>query len=129
MKGLEKSSTLLKGALYFVKATFFDALRIVRSPEKGIKSLYGVSFYRNAVYLMLSSGVTAALGFVFWILAARFYSASDVGLASAIISAAGLLALLSTLGLNYGLIRFLLIQVRSRILLSTLPSPLLDCCP
>jgi len=107
MKGLEKSSTLLKGALYFVKATFFDALRIVRSPEKGIKSLYGVSFYRNAVYLMLSSGVTAALGFVFWILAARFYSASDVGLASAIISAAGLLALLSTLGLNYGLIRFL----------------------
>jgi len=39
--------------------------------------------------------------------AARLYSASNVGLASATISAATLLALLSTLGLDYGLIRFL----------------------
>lgn len=90
----------------FLKETFTDAIKALTLKER-LKSLYGVSLYRNAVYLMLSRGVTAILGFVFWILAARLYSAADVGLASAIIAAAGLLALLSTLGLDYGLIRFL----------------------
>ena len=90
----------------FIKETFTDAIKALTSKE-GLKSLYGVSLYRNAVYLMLGRAVTAVLGLVFWILAARFYSASDVGLASAIIAAAGLLSLLATLGLDYGLIRFL----------------------
>jgi O-antigen/teichoic acid export membrane protein len=90
----------------FIKETFTDAIRVLTSKE-GLKNLYGVSLYRNAVYLMLSRGATAIIGFVFWIIAARFYSASDVGLASAIIAAAGLLSLLSTLGLDYGLVRFL----------------------
>jgi O-antigen/teichoic acid export membrane protein len=94
------------GFASFIKETIADAAKTLTSKE-GLKSLYGVSLYRNAIYLMLSRGVTAILGFAFWILAARFYSASDVGLASGIISAAGLLALLSTLGLDYGLIRFL----------------------
>jgi O-antigen/teichoic acid export membrane protein len=63
--------------------------------------------YKNAVYLIINSVLTGVVGLVFWILAARFYRAEDVGLASATISAMMLLALLSTLGLDYGLIRFL----------------------
>lgn len=46
-------------------------------------------------------------GFFFWVIAARLYPVEGIGLASAAISAMGLLALLSTLGLDYGLIRFL----------------------
>lgn len=65
------------------------------------------SLYANSVYLMLSSAVRAGLGFGFWIAVARLYRASDVGLAAGLISAASLLALLATLGLDYGLIRFL----------------------
>jgi len=42
----------------FLRETFADALGILRSPE-GLKSLYGVSLYRNAVYLRLTSGATA----------------------------------------------------------------------
>jgi len=90
----------------FIKETFTDAIKILTS-RKGIKSLYKVSFYRNTVFLMLSSGTNAVLGFAFWVLAARLYKPEDVGLASAAISAMSLLALFSSLGMGYGLIKFL----------------------
>ncbi|HEY42266.1 MAG TPA: oligosaccharide flippase family protein [Dehalococcoidia bacterium] len=57
--------------------------------------------------MMIATGTNAVLGFVFWIIVARFYPAEDVGLASAAIAATGLLALFSYLGLGAGLIRFL----------------------
>jgi O-antigen/teichoic acid export membrane protein len=49
----------------------------------------------------------ALTGFFFWIVAARLYPPEVVGLASSAIAAIGLLSLLSTLGLDYGLLRFL----------------------
>jgi len=70
---------MLKNILSFLGSTLLDAFRLARSPE-GLKSLYGVSLYRNAIYLMASSGVTVFLGFVFWIVVARLYPPSDVGL-------------------------------------------------
>ena len=90
----------------FVKETLVDAARILTTKES-LKGLYGVSLYRNAVYLMINSGVFAITGFFFWMAAARLYPTEAVGLASAAIVASGLLALLSTLGLDCGLIRFL----------------------
>ncbi len=65
-----------------------------------------VPLYRNALVLMVNSGVTAALGFVFWALAARFYEPAQVGLASATISSALFLGTLAQLGLPYALVRF-----------------------
>ncbi len=65
------------------------------------------SLFRNSLYLMASSAVTAVVGFLFWMLAARLYPAEDVGIASAVISAMMLIALLATLGLDYGIVRFL----------------------
>jgi len=49
--------------------------------------------YKNSIFLMLSSITGAGTGFVFWVIAARFYSAEDVGLASAVIAAMGLINL------------------------------------
>lgn len=49
----------------------------------------------------------AGLGLFFWIVVARFYTEDEVGLGAAIISAICLLALLSRLGLDFALIRFL----------------------
>lgn len=63
--------------------------------------------YRNSLFLMANTIVTAGLGFFFWMVVARFYTEADVGLGAAIISAIGLVALLSRLGLNVALIRFL----------------------
>ena len=56
---------------------------------------------------MLSSLTSAGSGFFFWLIAARFYSTADVGLASAIISAMGLISMLSLLGFDVSLVRFL----------------------
>lgn len=62
--------------------------------------------YLNALLLIGNTGLIAALGFVFWALAARLYPPDQVGLASAAISSAGFVAGLSQLGLPYALIRF-----------------------
>lgn len=90
----------------FLKETLVGAFKSLTSKE-GLKSLYGVSLYRNAIYLMVNSGVGAILGFVFWIVVARLYSTSDVGLGSALLSAVGLLSFIGTLGLGFGIIRYL----------------------
>ena len=54
-----------------------------------------------------SSLTSAGSGFFFWLIAARFYSTADIGLASAIISAMGLISMLSLLGFDISLVRFL----------------------
>ncbi len=75
--------------------------------QKYLSAQFRIPLYTNAFYLMLNSVVVSLLGFVFWIIVARFYAAADVGLVAAIIAAVGLLASLSSLGLGFGLIRFL----------------------
>ncbi len=65
------------------------------------------SLYKNSIYLMASTGIMSVLGFVFWIIVARYFDPPEVGLATAIISVMGLITGLSTLGLNVALIRFL----------------------
>ena len=62
---------------------------------------------RNSLYLILSSGLQAALGFAFWVITARLFSAADVGRASSLISATTVIAYLALLGLNSALVRHL----------------------
>ena len=89
-----------------IRKQLHDLVATLASIER-LRQRLRIPLYSNALYLMINSAVTAALGLVFWILAARFYLAEDVGLASATISAMVLLSLLATLGLGYALIRFL----------------------
>jgi len=72
-----------------------------------LKVITAYSLYRNAFYLMLNGAVTSLLGFFFWMVVARFYSETEVGYSSAIISAINLIVLLSLVGLNFSVIRFL----------------------
>lgn len=66
---------------------------------------------RNAVYLILTEAVGAGLGLAFWSVAARLFpgAAGDgvLGLGAILITSATLLAILSTLGFNISLVRFL----------------------
>jgi O-antigen/teichoic acid export membrane protein len=62
---------------------------------------------RNSLYLMLNSGLQAAAGFVFWVIAARLFSVSEVGLATALFSAVGIIAFAALLGLNSTVVRHL----------------------
>jgi O-antigen/teichoic acid export membrane protein len=86
-----------------------DTLKGMRaaSRREGLKGIFRVSLYRNAVFLITANVLNALFGFVFWIVVARFYTTEEVGLGSALVAAMQLLASLSSLGLGYGLIRFL----------------------
>ncbi len=83
-----------------------DITGIVKSPEK-MRAVVRIPLYNNAIFLIMANVLSAIIGLVFWIIAARFYRTEDVGLASAAISAVSLLAMLANFGLGYGLIRFL----------------------
>jgi O-antigen/teichoic acid export membrane protein len=48
----------------------------------------------------------AGCGFFFWMIAARLYTVEQVGVATALISALGLVVLFSRLGFDYSIIRF-----------------------
>ncbi len=75
-----------------------------------------VPLYKNSLFLMLSRVFNVACGFVFWILAAKFYSVEDVGLATALISSLGLVILFSRFGFDFSLIRFFHVNDKSRVL-------------
>jgi O-antigen/teichoic acid export membrane protein len=62
--------------------------------------------YKNSLFIMLTSLSAASFGFVFWIVAAKFYLKEDVGIATALISSMSLLILLTRFGLDVSIIRF-----------------------
>jgi O-antigen/teichoic acid export membrane protein len=61
----------------------------------------------NSLYLVMSTGLQAGFGFVFWIMTAHLFSVSDVGKGSALISASSLIGNLSLVGLNVGMGKYL----------------------
>ncbi len=63
--------------------------------------------FRNGYALVLNSGVTAALGMVFWLLAARLYPPDVVGINSALVAASTLLGTIAQMNLFYALNRFI----------------------
>ncbi|MFF4343621.1 lipopolysaccharide biosynthesis protein [Kitasatospora sp. NPDC001540] len=62
--------------------------------------------YRSSFFVLAATATTAALGFVFWVVVARYYTPSEVGLATSLISATTLISYLSMFGLNSTLVRF-----------------------
>src|SRR3990170_464629 len=77
---------------------------IVRKPWRYFQS---DSLFRNSVYLMLSTGVMAGLGFFFWLINAKLFSAEQIGLATTLISTMTLIGSFSLLGTDIGIIRYL----------------------
>ena len=58
------------------------------------------SLLRNSLYIMATTAATALIGFVYWLVAARMYPASAIGLASALISVMALASTLANLGIG-----------------------------
>jgi O-antigen/teichoic acid export membrane protein len=67
----------------------------------------GDSLLRNSVLMMGTTAVNLALGYAFWLVAARSYSVSEVGLGAAAISAMTLAAALSNLGIGNAFVQLL----------------------
>jgi len=72
---------------------------------------------RSSLYLILNYGLQAALGFAFWIIAARLFSTASVGRASLLFSAATFISFFGLLGFNVTFLRYLPItRQRSRLI-------------
>jgi O-antigen/teichoic acid export membrane protein len=63
--------------------------------------------YRSAGYFFGMNLFASITGFLFWALAARFYSSAQLGYAITLVAMMGLLSTLSALGLGFGLMRHL----------------------
>src|SRR3989344_3437534 len=72
-----------------------------------LRRIFHESLFRNSVYLMASTGVLALFGFLFWVVNARLFSIEDVGFATTLISMMNLISMLSLVGFNASLVRFL----------------------
>ena len=81
--------------------------RDLRSPRRLLGTLRSDSLIRNSFYIMAVTIVTSILGFVFWLVAARRFTAEEVGLSAALVSAMTLVSLLSNLGINTALVQML----------------------
>lgn len=89
-------------------------LRVARAIHSAKQSLAGQSsLLTNAGALTAGNLGTAALGFVYWWLAARQFSAREVGLAAAAVSIMNLLAQIGELGLGPLLISELHLRAKS----------------
>jgi len=76
-------------------------------PLRAISSLVRIPLYRSATALVVTQGANAALGIVFWTLAARLYSIEEVGRGAATVAALLLVSMLGCAGLTPALIRFI----------------------
>jgi O-antigen/teichoic acid export membrane protein len=65
------------------------------------------SLLRNSIFIMATNVVTSLFGYLFWIVAARTYSAYDVGLGAALISVMTLASTIATLGIDSTLVQVL----------------------
>jgi len=96
-----------------LRKTDFPIIKVITeaigtiTSRRRLKQVVTTPLYRNALYLMLNTAVMALCGFFFWMVVARFYTEAEVGFGSAIISAISLIAIISLVGLNTSLIRFL----------------------
>jgi O-antigen/teichoic acid export membrane protein len=78
-----------------------------RSPRALIARIRTDSLVRNSLYIMTTTVVNSALGFVFWLIAARLFAPDVVGLTAAIIAASTIVALLASVGVGSTLIQSL----------------------
>ncbi|MFE4915572.1 lipopolysaccharide biosynthesis protein [Streptomyces sp. NPDC056652] len=83
-----------------------DTTRLRGPGTAGPDAPGGDSMFRNAYALMLSTGVSAALGLGFWLVAARYYTEEAVGQGSAAIAAMRLLASLTATTMIGAVVRY-----------------------
>jgi len=86
-----------------------------------IKIKRGLSFHlqepiiKNSLYILSTRIINFASGFVFLMVAAKFYSITNVGIAAALISSLTLVILLSRLGIDVYIIRFINYDNKTRL--------------
>jgi O-antigen/teichoic acid export membrane protein len=86
---------------------FISLLIIVKSIKVIIISQLELPLFKNAAHLISGVGISYILGFLFWVIAVRFYDPSSIGLTFALLSILGIFTMIAELGFSMGLIRFI----------------------
>lgn len=95
--------------------------------QKMIKKLASDTLYRNSFFMAFSSAINAGCGFIFWIIAAHFYTIEQVGVATALISSLGLVILFSRLGFDFSIIRFISLENKWKVISTSLSITTASC--
>jgi O-antigen/teichoic acid export membrane protein len=74
---------------------------------KNILNLRNDILFLNSFYLMLATAVMAGFGFFFWMIVARLFTTNEIGIATTLISAMGLIAVFSLVGFGPTFVRYL----------------------
>ena len=85
-----------------------------------LRNYFKNPIYHNSLYLTFGRFLDVGFGFLFWALAARLFSVSDVGIATALIASIGLVIAISRLGFDMSIIRFMPSHDHSRVFNSCL---------
>jgi O-antigen/teichoic acid export membrane protein len=103
----------------------------LRRMAAAIAATRHVAVFRSSYALMATTVVNAALGLLFWIAAARLYSADVVGLGAGGISAMQLVATAGWVGLIFTLMRYVPVagRMRRRLILGTYLAGVVVCVP
>lgn len=75
--------------------------------KKFVRQFRTNSQFRNSIFILLGSLSVAGFGFIFWTLVARLFPATNVGLATTLLSMSSLISLISLAGFDVAFIRFL----------------------
>jgi O-antigen/teichoic acid export membrane protein len=96
-------------------------LRHISYPNfRAIAGLANDSLYRTSIFMVFTNLFNTGCGFFFWMIAARLFSVEQVGLATALISALGLVILVSRLGFDSSIIRFFSLEDKGAIISTSL---------
>src|SRR3989441_7940925 len=90
-----------------LRAGMVEGLSLPTGSLARLRSSLRTSLFRNSFSLLLSSAFGSGLGFLFWLAVAQSYPAADVGRAATVFGVVLFLAGAGSLGLPYGIIRFL----------------------
>lgn len=71
--------------------------------------------YKNSLFITLGRFIDVAIGFIFWMVAAKVYSVEDVGIATALISSLNIIIVFSRFGFDFSLIRFIRINDKKKV--------------
>ena len=80
---------------------------MLRRPIALYQKMRATTLVSNSIFLMLSSGINAALGFIFWIIVARSSAPASIGIATTLIGLSVLVGFIGLIGIDIGLVRFL----------------------
>jgi O-antigen/teichoic acid export membrane protein len=93
--------------------------KMLKDPRKMLKD----PLYKSSFFIVLTSISSAAIGFFFWIFAARLYSSEELGISVALISLMTFPISVSRFGMDQSLIRFLPKGDKNRIISTSLIVP------